>query len=961
MGVIRGHDLIHKIVKIFDKESEKRNRLESNKRKPHFNRLSPNDVLTQKFFDITEDTDLENLMSGVYKNETCILVDTTALLFEAKTSLKDLTNHFIKSEHLVDEDNKTAAAKNRDKKEISNKNKDECREDLQENPHWGFLPNRLDLEDYIFRKFLDFDEEEEYKFLAYDYVKDTNTTLEKEHRHFLISFYFYFFQQFTDHLKDSLKFVSNSRYNIKFLIFFIDKGYIALKQQEREKRKLKRLEMNYNKSLSDLLYAILKSSQGKNKNEAKIPDELFGRVLKLVCDKIPFWSLVKFLQEPFIILNLLKSLNLESIYIAEFDSNEADVDMSRFCQYAKFGVKLRNIDSNSSSLSSLSSSPSSSKSTPPPLLLPPSLSIDDAIAKRTLAPAAVTSNPRRRQHLSIQDSSLFDMYVGEKNKELSSKKIKMYFSSKNSGNREYDDDNNFAIKEYDWHKVIERICELNIKNILLFGTDVDMAFFPLIIDSFEKAIVSEILQRRKNINRITRSKIKDNEVDEPNLLVLQRRQKTSTDNFNSTSKIYYNARFKKYEFFSTDYCFYNLSKLIPSGLSGMTAIIWSLLCGSDYSKPIFKDLAYSRKNNLIKKILNLDQNFCLCPIETFVRILERQQNPLTKSYLLCESCGKHCSKDLETTVKICLFEFFEDINEESFLYEDWFNAMKKFSRFGEQFPRQCNKDFGGNDEEDIDVNGGDNGGSGDDFSFTSYNIAALASAVMIYLDIDQLIKLNHSDDYDWQSYAEKRITKNLKKNSNKGKRTRTRNNSMKNQSLLQPPEKKFMSNHGRNNSDDDEKGGGGNFSFFSSSSSSSSSSFSPSPSSGDDASGSEGNEIFSLKQYPQTRVNRTIKGARNESLIYGGGDQNSNNQMLLRNTKEISENLKPQHVWLQLIRSIVEYIAGTSVQHEKMKNCVPRAHIFFLETKVVFFHTAQFIRSLTNKRSVQYKEDMKKE
>lgn len=96
-----------------------------------------------------------------------------------------------------------------------------------------------------------------------------------------------------------------------------------------------------------------------------------------------------------------------------------------------------------------------------------------------------------------------------------------------------------------------------------------------------------------------------------------------------------------YDALASEYCYYNLSKLHSSCFSGISAIIWSLLSGSDYSKPIFEDLDYARKEELLHKIFKYEKVICLCPIEMFAHMLQKRNiSSANTSKFYCPSCGK---------------------------------------------------------------------------------------------------------------------------------------------------------------------------------------------------------------------------------------------------------------------------------------------------------------------------------
>src|SRR5678815_2235949 len=191
-----------------------------------------------------------------------------------------------------------------------------------------------------------------------------------------------------------------------------------------------------------------------------IRDSYLGVVLKLVCEKIPFWSLVKFLQEPYIALFLIRYLNLESVYFANFDSNEADVDMSRFCQFAKYGISLRDDDN--------FASPLSHPPTPPH---PPGLPCIEASAKKPIDSGSRTTSMELSQATvkpgKESSLSLFDAYLNEKRNELSVKSMKRYFVPRNFRTP---NSNEIDAREYSWRSMIEGLCDSNVKHILLYGT-----------------------------------------------------------------------------------------------------------------------------------------------------------------------------------------------------------------------------------------------------------------------------------------------------------------------------------------------------------------------------------------------------------------------------------------------------------------------------------------------------------
>ena len=103
------------------------------------------------------------------------------------------------------------------------------------------------------------------------------------------------------------------------IIFFIDRGRVGIKERERIKRR-KRIQ-----DAKPPSFLLKTEDETDCENVVTIHD-----ILKFIHEKIPIFTLLNYMLQQNNIKKLCSHLELETISVADFRNNEADVDMNRF-------------------------------------------------------------------------------------------------------------------------------------------------------------------------------------------------------------------------------------------------------------------------------------------------------------------------------------------------------------------------------------------------------------------------------------------------------------------------------------------------------------------------------------------------------------------------------------------------------------------------------------------------------
>lgn len=510
MGVIKGFALLRKII---DKKIKILKQDDDNKT------LEAKDFITNAYNDVQ----LYKNIKQKFINNTTLLIDATVLLHACKNSIQPLLSFYG------------------------------CKTKLSTPSYFEHfkkkLPNRASLEKYFLRT-IDASKKNP------DYYK--NDDVVKESKAFLHGFFMYCLEKFIHKLKSAFCIdpkEKNYLQNAKYIIFFFDNGQVALKEREKDKRK-KGDEMD-----ETTINNILQNDY--------ITDENFIICLKNLMEKqLQTWMLVNFITQEENMKTIIRELGIKNIYVSKSYRNEADVEMSRFCQLLK--------------------------------------------------------------HIS----------KGEKENEMTKRDCELYSLN-----------NEISSQNLSWELVLKNIYDSNANNIILYGIDIDMVFFPLIANIYDCDFQSLKLDKTSNLSNLQFTVIQTRNH-------LRKQQQAS------------NYLQPNYGLEDIVCSFYNLSLIEKYIMSGMTSLVFSLLSGWDYSDSLCSSRDFTKPNyeKLIEQLLKLELNSCLCP----TLILARELNLIAHDKEYCPYCLKKFIPHLGLKAHDYIKSMHGNIKKQ---YESWLENM----------------------------------------------------------------------------------------------------------------------------------------------------------------------------------------------------------------------------------------------------------------------------------------------